>query len=100
MSDLSELYLLVDQVEYRSRACTLCRWFDCQRTQVMSDGRRLECGVCRRHAPGPAGFPKVTSEEWCGEFKSLPATTARPGSSDTPESSPVTTRRPSPATLI
>ena len=80
------------------KTCAACLWFD---SHGVSAGLGMEVGYCRRHAPvrQPATrhqFPKVTAEEWCGEFKALPARAGRPASSGNPGSPSATMRRPSP----
>lgn len=47
-------------LESEARRCATCRWFD------YSNGD----GICRRHPPAFAGFPRVSgASDWCGDYK-------------------------------
>ena len=39
--------------------CVLCIWYI----------GTTEEGECRRHNPSMDGFPRVKSNDWCGEYK-------------------------------
>ena len=61
-----------DLDENRS-ACKTCKYFVLLKKQAAE--RNYDIGSCHRHPPKAsyfgAGWPQVTPEDWCGEYKKI-----------------------------
>lgn len=73
-----------DPWRHRSKGmrCRTCMWFVVKAFAVKNSGDApisMEAvkppsingrlGRCRRHAPGPNGFPPVFENDWCGDHR-------------------------------